>query len=155
MKAHMPPFEDVDKEDDDWLTELAEERTRDNAAMVEVDTDTFFTKEEQEERMKELKARFNKTLGEMEEDKRMNVIAQNGNDGDHYTTLDIQIGGSHYKNYKIQPVEYIMANNLNYCQANVIKYVTRYKDKNGVEDLEKAKHYIDLLIELEEKKSAE
>lgn len=63
--------------------------------------------------------------------------------------LDTQIGGNHYKNLKIQPIEYIMANNLNYCQGNAIKYLTRYKDKNGLEDLKKAKHYIDILIQLE------
>lgn len=62
---------------------------------------------------------------------------------------DAQIGGNHYKNLKIQPIEYIMANNLNYCQGNAIKYLTRYKDKNGLEDLKKAKHYIDILIQLE------
>ena len=60
---------------------------------------------------------------------------------------DKQVGGDHYKNLKIQPVEYIMANNLNYCEGNVIKYVTRYKQKGGIIDLEKAKHYIDLLIQ--------
>lgn len=63
--------------------------------------------------------------------------------------LDIQVGGGHYKKYKIQPAEYSMQNGLNHCQANVIKYVTRYKDKGGKEDLLKAKHYIDLLIEFE------
>ena len=42
--------------------------------------------------------------------------------------LSQQIGGSHYKKYKIQPVEYAMANNLNYCQANAVKYITRYKE---------------------------
>jgi len=63
--------------------------------------------------------------------------------------LATQIGGSHYKGYAIQPIEYIMKNNLNYCQANIIKYATRYKDKNGKEDLEKIKHYVDLLIEME------
>ena len=68
---------------------------------------------------------------------------------------DNQVGGDHYKNLKIQPVEYIMANGLNYCEGNVIKYVTRYKkckmdkQKGGIIDLEKAKHYIDLLIEQE------
>ena len=65
------------------------------------------------------------------------------------TAKDKQVGGDHYKNLKIQPVEYIMANNLNYCEGNVIKYVTRYKQKGGIIDLEKAKHYIDLLIEQE------
>lgn len=63
--------------------------------------------------------------------------------------LSEQVGGSHYKKYKIQPVEYAMANGLNYCQANAIKYVTRYKDKGGIEDLKKAIHNIEILIELE------
>lgn len=63
--------------------------------------------------------------------------------------LDVQIGGSHYKDMKIQPIEFCFKNNLNVCQGKVIKYVTRYKNKNGLEDLKKAKHMIDLLIELE------
>lgn len=63
--------------------------------------------------------------------------------------LASQVGGSHYKKYKIQPVEYAMANELNYCQANAVKYVTRYKDKGGIEDLFKAIHNIEILIELE------
>lgn len=67
------------------------------------------------------------------------------------TPLDKQVGGNHYKQYKIQPVEYAMANKLNYCQANAIKYVTRYKDKGGIEDLKKAIHNLEILIELEEK----
>jgi hypothetical protein len=61
-----------------------------------------------------------------------------------------QVGGSHYKGYKIQPIEYAMANNLNYCQANAVKYITRYRDKAGIEDLRKAIHNIEILIELEE-----
>lgn len=68
--------------------------------------------------------------------------------------LDRQEGGSHYKKYKVQPVEYAMANNLNYCQANVVKYTTRYRDKGGIEDLRKAIHNIELLIELEYGKEA-
>lgn len=63
--------------------------------------------------------------------------------------LDVQEGGNHYKKCAIQPVEYAHKNGLNYCQGNVVKYITRYKDKNGKEDLLKARHYIDLLIELE------
>jgi len=63
--------------------------------------------------------------------------------------LDSQVGGSHYKAYKVQPIEYAMANNLNYCQANAIKYVTRYRDKNGAEDLRKAIHNIEILLKLE------
>lgn len=63
-----------------------------------------------------------------------------------------QVGGSHYKDKAIQPIEYIHANKLGFCEGNVVKYVTRWKDKNGIADLEKAKHYIELLIELEGKK---
>lgn len=69
--------------------------------------------------------------------------------GKENSALLTQIGGSHYKDMAIQPVEFAMKNNLNYCQANVIKYICRYKEKNGLEDLQKAKHYIDLLIEHE------
>jgi len=65
------------------------------------------------------------------------------------SALDSQQGGDHYKDKAIQPVMYIHANNLNFCAGNVIKYVTRYKEKNGKQDLEKAKHYIELLIEME------
>ena len=65
------------------------------------------------------------------------------------SALREQVGGNHYSKLAIQPVDYINKNNLSYLQGNVIKYVTRYKDKNGVEDLQKAKHYINLLIELE------
>lgn len=60
-----------------------------------------------------------------------------------------QIGGTHYHSRKIQPVEYIHANNLNFFEGNVVKYITRWREKDGVADLEKAKHYIELLIELE------
>lgn len=58
-----------------------------------------------------------------------------------------QVGGSHYKNKKIQPIDYIMDNELGFCEGNVVKYITRYKDKNGLEDLKKAKQYIEFLIE--------
>ncbi len=62
-----------------------------------------------------------------------------------------QIGGQHYKSKAIQPVEYIHANAIPYMEGNVIKYVSRWRDKGGIADLEKAKHYIELLIELEAK----
>tara|TARA_R110000822_G_scaffold15811_3_gene54232 strand:- start:909 stop:1127 length:219 start_codon:yes stop_codon:yes gene_type:complete len=66
-------------------------------------------------------------------------------------SLKKQIGGNHYKQYQIQPFEFIHKNNLSYFQGCVIKYIVRYKDKNNpIEDLEKAKHYIDMLIELEQ-----
>lgn len=62
---------------------------------------------------------------------------------------DRQEGGSHYKKYGIQPIEFIHKNNIPFIEANVIKYVIRHKEKNGLEDLKKAKHYIDMLIQLE------
>lgn len=65
------------------------------------------------------------------------------------SALDAQVGGDHYKKLKIQPIEFIHANNIPFIESNVIKYVTRWRDKNGVKDLEKAKHYLELLIELE------
>lgn len=65
--------------------------------------------------------------------------------------IQIQIGGDHYKKMKIQPIEFIYENDIPYIEANVIKYVCRHKYKNGLEDLEKAKHYIELLIEKEYK----
>jgi hypothetical protein len=58
-----------------------------------------------------------------------------------------QVGGSHYKKYKIQPVEFIVKNNIGFVEGNIIKYVLRFKEKGGVQDLEKAKHYIELLID--------
>ena len=61
-----------------------------------------------------------------------------------------QVGGSHYREVVIQPVEYIMANGIPYCEGNVIKYVTRWRRKGGLDDLRKARHYLDLLIEHEE-----
>ena len=63
--------------------------------------------------------------------------------------LAVQVGGEHYKKYPIQPVTFSMANELNHCQANVVKYIVRYKDKDGLKDLEKAIHYIRLLAEFE------
>lgn len=65
------------------------------------------------------------------------------------SALDKQEGGGHYKGLKIQPIEYIHANGLSYFQGNVVKYVSRYKDKNGAEDIKKAIHYLELILELE------
>ena len=59
-----------------------------------------------------------------------------------------QIGGKHYKNFKIQPIEFITANNLNFIQGCVIKYICRFDRKNGNEDLDKVIHYCELLKEL-------
>lgn len=70
------------------------------------------------------------------------------------SALEKQIGGDHYRKLKIQPMEYSMANGLDPCQHTIIKYVTRFRDKGGIADLEKAKHTIDLLIELERAKGS-
>ena len=67
------------------------------------------------------------------------------------TALDNQVGGSHYKNLKIQPIEYIYANNMPFIEASILKYISRWRNKNGIQDLMKAKHFIELLIELESK----
>jgi Protein of unknwon function (DUF3310) len=58
-----------------------------------------------------------------------------------------QVGGSHYTKYAIQPSEYILKNNIGWLEGNAIKYLTRWKDKGGRLDLEKAKHYVELLLE--------
>lgn len=62
---------------------------------------------------------------------------------------DEQIGGGHYKKLKIQPAEYVHANGIQYLEGSVIYYVTRWRDKGGIEDLKKARHTLDILIELE------
>ena len=65
--------------------------------------------------------------------------------------LETQIGGDHYSSMKIQPMEFSMANNLNACQHTAIKYICRYKDKNGIEDIDKAIHTLELLKEFIQK----
>ena len=68
------------------------------------------------------------------------------------SALDIQVAGGHYKNKKIQPVTYIHANNLGFLEGCIVKRITRWRDKPAeyrFQDLEKIKHEIDLLIELE------
>ena len=69
--------------------------------------------------------------------------------------LKEQVGGDHYSKLAIQPAVYAQHNNLSYLQGTIIKYVTRYKDKGGIEDLYKAIHSIKLLIELEDKNEME
>jgi len=63
-----------------------------------------------------------------------------------------QVGGDHYKNLALQPFEFIERNCLGYGVGNVIKYLCRYKTAGGIQDLKKARHYIDLLIDLEKGK---
>ena len=72
---------------------------------------------------------------------------------DSMNALDKQIDGNHYKDLPIQPIEYIHANAMGYMEGNVVKYVSRWRKKNGMADLEKAKHYIELLIELETRRA--
>lgn len=69
-----------------------------------------------------------------------------------YDPFKVQVGGNHYARFAIQPLEFIEKNNLPFADGNVIKYVCRWRFKNGLEDLRKAKHYIEMLIALEEKK---
>ena len=69
--------------------------------------------------------------------------------GVNMSANDIQISGDHYKDKAIQPWDYIVANGIPYLEGNVIKYVSRWRDKGGVNDLRKARHYLDKLIELE------
>ena len=69
--------------------------------------------------------------------------------GEMLDSLRQQEGGDHYRKYAIQPVEYSIANKLSFCAGNVVKYVTRYRDKNGAEDIRKAIHYLNLILEFE------
>jgi len=62
---------------------------------------------------------------------------------------DEQVGGTHYKDKSIQPWDYIAANNIGYFEGNIIKYVSRWRSKGGVDDLNKAAHYLKKLIELQ------
>jgi len=64
------------------------------------------------------------------------------------TASRTQIGGNHYAKCKVQPWDYVAANDLGYFEGSIIKYVTRWRDKGGVEDLKKARHFLDKLIEV-------
>ena len=67
------------------------------------------------------------------------------------SALNEQVKGNHYKDMKIQVVEFCYANQIPYMEGNIIKYCCRWRKKGGLDDLKKAKHYIELLIEMEEK----
>ncbi len=67
------------------------------------------------------------------------------------SALKKQVGGGHYKNFPIQPVEFCYINDIPYLEATAIKYLCRWKNKGGIADLEKAKHFIELLIEFNTK----
>lgn len=66
------------------------------------------------------------------------------------SSFDHQEGGSHYKGKNIQPAEYCMANGIGFMEGSVVKYVTRWREKGGVEDLKKARHFLEMLIEYEQ-----
>ena len=66
--------------------------------------------------------------------------------------LKVQVGGNHYKDMPIQPVEFIHANGIPYIEGAVIKYVCRWRNKNGINDLQKAAHFLELLMQLEKNK---
>lgn len=66
------------------------------------------------------------------------------------SALQVQVGGDHYKSMKIQPLEYIMANNIPFPEGNIIKYVSRWRKKNGMQDLKKAQHILSVIIEAAE-----
>lgn len=63
--------------------------------------------------------------------------------------LNRQEGGSHYKTFKIQPLEFIYQNDIPFIEANIIKYILRHRQKNGLEDLRKAEHYLKILMQYE------
>ena len=63
------------------------------------------------------------------------------------STLEKQIGGNHYKDMKIQPIKFIVANDIPYREANIIKYICRHRSKNGKEDIKKVIHYAEMLLE--------
>ncbi len=60
-----------------------------------------------------------------------------------------QIGGDHYRHFKIMPIEYIAKNKLDFCEGNIVKYISRHRLKNGAEDIKKVIHYAELILELE------
>lgn len=72
-----------------------------------------------------------------------------GTDTEEKSWLNVQVGGSWYKTLVIQPVEYCQKNNLNMIESGVVKYVTRHRTKNGREDIEKAIHLLQMLLEME------
>ena len=71
----------------------------------------------------------------------VNTVSVENTPNKKYNPLAVQQSGNHYKNGKIQPIEYSERNNLSMCQGNIVKYITRHKEKNGVDDLAKVVHY--------------
>ena len=72
-------------------------------------------------------------------------------DAEAVSAMYTQVGGDHYSKRAIQPIEFIAANDLNFMEGSIVKYIVRWRDKGGFQDLEKIKQYVDLLIEMENK----
>ena len=68
--------------------------------------------------------------------------------GTNMSALNKQVAGNHYKDFVIQPIEFITKNNIPFIEGNIIKYICRWQDKGGMEDLDKVIHYVELLKEL-------
>jgi hypothetical protein len=99
--------------------------------------------------MKQLELFPDLTTWTTEEEEVMQQMLNKGANGT--SALDVQVAGNHYKNLKIQPVVYIHTNGIPFIEGCIIKYASRWRDKGGIKDLEKIKHFVDLLIELEGK----
>ena len=67
---------------------------------------------------------------------------------DAVRAVDRQVGGDHYKDFEIEPIEFILANGIGYCEGNIIKYICRHAAKGGIQDIDKVIHYCQLLKEL-------
>lgn len=79
----------------------------------------------------------------------IDVIEADDEPSPEESALHQQVGGDHYRDLAMQPIEYIHRNGLGYVEGAVVKYVTRWRRKGGIEDLKKARHMLDLLIEME------
>ena len=92
------------------------------------------------------KTRYHKALEIMKQDMAKYIWKEQLVQAD---ALGRQVGGEHYRNLEIQPAEYNHRNRLGFCEGCVVKYVTRWREKGGIEDLKKAQHFLDLLIQME------
>jgi hypothetical protein len=88
-------------------------------------------------------------VGDWEIERRSFQITMPSKEENKETALAQQVGGKHYKGLVIQPAEYCQRNRLPYCESSVIRYVTRHREKNGRQDIEKAIHCLQLLLEIE------
>lgn len=102
------------------------------------DYTTVFGKQPEEKKLEDIVAEWRKEVKQQQKEETVN---------------DTQVGGNHYKIHGVQPWDIIEQYNLNFFAGNVVKYILRYQYKNGLEDLQKAEHYIKKLIELEKAKT--